>query len=148
MQSAFVVTNGGLEESYNYVQLYRTKGEAVSYALLMHINPVNNIYEIQVPEREESINIMFTHKNKQKSAEYVTSQAECVRMATAYYKENYEEYLQESLQTKSSNYKSKVAFSFNPIALSCNYLENPANNSVSRASLTSSTARNKETLLF
>lgn len=105
MQSAFVVTNGGLEESYNYVQLYRTKGEAVSYALLMHINPVNNIYEIQVPEREESINIMFTHKNKQKSAEYVTSQSECVRMATAYYKENYEEYLQESLQTKSSNYK-------------------------------------------
>ena len=105
MQSAFVVSNGGLEESYNYVQLYRTREEAVGYAHLMRINPTQNIYEIIVPEREENINIMFTHKNKQKTAEYVSSQSECVRMATTYYKEKYEEYLVESLRTKSCDYK-------------------------------------------
>lgn len=105
IQPAFVVSNGGLEESYNYVQLYRTKEEAINYALLMRISPTNNIYEIQVPEREESINIMFTHKNKRKSAEYVTSQSECVRIANAYYRSKYEEYLEESLRTKSCNYK-------------------------------------------
>ena len=105
MQPAFVVTNGGLEEANNYVQLYRSKEEATSYTRLMRINPAHNIYEVEVPEREESISIMFTHKNKQKTAEYVSSQSECVRLSTAYYKEKYEEYLAESLRTKSCDYK-------------------------------------------
>jgi len=105
MQSAFVVTNGGLEESNNYVQLYRSKEEAINYTRLMRINPNRNIYEIEVPEREESISIMFTHKNKSKIGEYVTCQSECMRIATAYYKEKYSEYHAESVRTKSCDYQ-------------------------------------------
>jgi len=105
MQSAFIVTNGGLEESNNYAQLFRTREEADAYTRLMRINPKYNIYEIEAPEREECISVMFTHTNKKKTAQYVTSQAECTSIATAYFKQKYDEYLAESLRTKSCNYQ-------------------------------------------
>lgn len=105
MQPAFVVTNGGLDESLNYIQLYRTKEQALSYARLMRINASHNVYEISVPEGEESISVMFTHVNKTKMANYVESQAECTKMAMAYYKDQYREYLSECYRTKSCDYK-------------------------------------------
>ena len=105
MQSAFIVTNGGLEENNNYAQLFRTKEEAEDYARLMRLNAQNNIYKIEVPEREEQISVLITHQNKRKSAQYVSSQEEGFGVVTDYYKEKYDEYLAESLRAKSCNYK-------------------------------------------
>ena len=104
MQSAFIVTNGGLDETNNFAQLFRTKEEAEDYARLMRINARNNMYEVEVPEREEQFSVLITHENKRKSVQYVSSQEEGCSLATGYYKEKYDEYLAESLRTKSCNY--------------------------------------------
>ena len=105
MQSAFIVTNGGLEETNNFAQLFRTKEEAVAYARLLRINITYNLYEIDVPEREECVSIMFTHSDKKKTAQYVSSQEECFRIVSSYHKEKYDEYLEESLLNKRCDYR-------------------------------------------
>lgn len=119
MQSAFIVTNGGLEKNNNYIQMFRTNEEAYAYARLMRINTSHNLYEIDVPEREEVVSIMVTHdmSKKTKTVSYTESQEECFKRASSYYKTQYDEYLAESERTKSWTYehqKNKVELIFQP----------------------------------
>jgi hypothetical protein len=105
MQSVFIVTNGGLEQTNNFAHLFRTKEEAINYAQLLRINIKYNLYEIDAPEREELISIMFTHSDKKKTAQYVSSQEECFRLISSYHKEKYDKYFEDSLANKICDYR-------------------------------------------
>ena len=109
MPNAFIVTNGGLDpvNANNYANVFLTEEEAVRYAALMRINIKHTLFNIEIPERADTVNVLIVHlvEGKRKRLVHVSSQEEAHSIASSYYKQQYDEYLVTQEKTKSWNYE-------------------------------------------
>lgn len=105
MKTAYILTNGYMDETaqeFNYVRLFRTLREAENFAKITNI-PLNyDLYEIEIPENNESTaNIMVVITvNHQKHVKYVESYEEFSKIAFKYYERQHNK---ELISDKDNN---------------------------------------------
>lgn len=106
MKSAFVLTNGCVEETaheFNYVRVFRTLSEAEQFAKIVNIQLKYDLYDIEVPEDADTVNIMvvLTARNE-KHIRYIANYDEFSKIALGYYERQHRKLINENNKNEST----------------------------------------------
>jgi len=100
MKTAFVLTNGCVEEKaheFNYVRVFRTLTEAEQFAKVVNIQLKYDLYEIEVPEHSEAVNIIVAlTSSNEKHIRYVDNYQEFSKVALSYYERQHRKLINDN----------------------------------------------------
>jgi len=107
MKSAFVLTNGYVEETaheFNYARVFRTLSEAEQFAKIVKIQLKYDLHEIEVPEdTETTVNIIVAMtSSNEKHIRYVENYDEFSKVALGYYERQHRKRINNNNKNEST----------------------------------------------
>lgn len=106
MKSAFVLTNGYVEETaheFNYARVFRTLTEAEQFAKIVNIQLKYDLHEIEVPEDAETVNIIVAMTSSNDThIRYVENYGEFSKVALGYYERQHRKRINDKNKNEST----------------------------------------------